>query len=68
MLGKPTEEGAKDLLDPRGNLKAREFPFVLTERNDAGTGMVATNSVGKKSSNVVCQVLVFLPWLYWKKN
>ena len=54
--GKLTEEGAK-LLDPRGNLKPG-IPLCPPE-GDAGTGMVATNSVAKRSSNVSAGTSVF---------
>lgn len=47
--GTLTEEGAK-LLDPSGNLQAG-VPFCPPE-GDAGTGMVATNSVAKRTGNV----------------
>ena len=42
------EEGAK-LLDPSGTLKAG---CTLSARGDAGTGMVATNSVAVRTGNV----------------
>ena len=51
-----TEEGAK-LLDPSGNLKAG-IPFCPPE-GDAGTGMVATNAVAKKTGNVSAGTSVF---------
>ena len=54
--GKLTEEGAR-LLDPSGNLKVG-IPFCPPE-GDAGTGMVATNSVGKRTSNVSAGTSVF---------
>lgn len=44
-----TEEGA-NLLDPSGNLKSG-IPFCPPE-GDAGTGMVATNSVAERTGNV----------------
>ncbi len=47
--GTLTEEGAK-WLDPSGNLKAG-IPVAPSE-GDAGTGMVATNSVGPRTGNV----------------
>ena len=47
--GKLTEAGAK-LLDPAGNLQAG-IPLCPPE-GDAGTGMVATNSVGVRTGNV----------------
>ncbi|WP_416148989.1 xylulokinase [Salipaludibacillus sp. HK11] len=47
--GELTEEGAK-LLDPTGELKAG-IPLCPPE-GDAGTGMVATNSVAKRTGNV----------------
>ena len=54
--GKLTEEGAK-LLDRSGALKAG-IPFCPPE-GDAGTGMVATNSVKKKTGNVSAGTSVF---------
>lgn len=54
--GKLTEEGAR-LLDPSGNLKPG-IPFCPPE-GDAGTGMVATNSVAKRTSNVSAGTSVF---------
>lgn len=54
--GKLTEEGAK-LLDPSGNLQPG-IPFCPPE-GDAGTGMVATNSVAKRTSNVSAGTSVF---------
>ena len=47
--GRLTEEGAK-LLDPEGDLEAG-IPFCPPE-GDAGTGMVATNSVAPRTGNV----------------
>ena len=47
--GSLTEEGAA-YLDETGNLKAG-IPFCAPE-GDAGTGMVATNSVGPRTGNV----------------
>ncbi|MBC6314791.1 xylulokinase [Listeria grandensis] len=47
--GKLTQEGAY-LLDPTGNLKPG-IPICPPE-GDAGTGMVATNSVAKRTGNV----------------
>ncbi|MBI3152926.1 MAG: ATPase, partial [Chloroflexi bacterium] len=47
--GNLTEEGAK-LLDPTGGLKAG-IPLCPPE-GDAGTGMVATNSVAERTGNV----------------
>ena len=47
--GTLTEEGAK-LLDPTGNLEAG-IPLCPPE-GDAGTGMVATNSVAQRTSNI----------------
>lgn len=47
--GELTEEGAK-LLDPAGSLKAG-VPCCPPE-GDAGTGMVATNSVEKRTGNI----------------
>ncbi len=54
--GRLTEAGAK-LLDPSGNLKAG-IPFCPPE-GDAGTGMVATNSVKKRTGNVSAGTSVF---------
>ena len=51
-----TEEGAK-LLDPTGNLKPG-IPLCPPE-GDAGTGMVATNSVAKRTGNVSAGTSVF---------
>ena len=51
-----TEEGAK-LLDPSGALQAG-IPFCPPE-GDAGTGMVATNSVKKCTGNVSAGTSVF---------
>ncbi len=54
--GKLTEEGAK-ILDPSGNLKAG-IPLCPPE-GDAGTGMVATNSIKKRTGNVSAGTSVF---------
>ncbi|MCR4741010.1 MAG: FGGY-family carbohydrate kinase [Lachnospiraceae bacterium] len=54
--GNLTEEGAK-LLDPTGDLKAG-IPLCPPE-GDAGTGMVATNSVGKRTGNISAGTSVF---------
>ncbi len=54
--GTLTEEGAR-LLDPTGNLKAG-IPLCPPE-GDAGTGMVATNSVKKRTGNVSAGTSVF---------
>src|SRR5512136_1135765 len=51
-----TEEGAK-LLDPTGQLKAG-IPLCPPE-GDAGTGMVATNSVAERTGNVSAGTSVF---------
>ena len=51
-----TPEGAK-LLDPEGDLKAG-IPLCPPE-GDAGTGMVATNSVAERSGNVSAGTSVF---------
>lgn len=51
-----TEEGAR-LLDVTGQLKAR-VPFCPPE-GDAGTGMVATNSVAQRTGNVSAGTSVF---------
>ncbi len=54
--GKLTEAGAR-LLDPDGQLQAG-IPFCPPE-GDAGTGMVATNSVGERTGNVSAGTSVF---------
>jgi sugar (pentulose or hexulose) kinase len=54
--GALTAEGAK-LLDPSGSLKAG-IPFCPPE-GDAGTGMVATNSVAERTGNVSAGTSVF---------
>ena len=54
--GTLTEEGAK-LLDPAGDLKAG-IPLCPPE-GDAGTGMTATNSVGKRTGNTSAGTSVF---------
>ncbi len=59
-----TEEGAKKL-DPTGNLKAG-IPLCPPE-GDAGTGMVATNSVAQRTGNVP-QVLLYSLWSSWRKH
>jgi sugar (pentulose or hexulose) kinase len=51
-----TEEGAR-LLDPTGQLQAG-IPFCPPE-GDAGTGMVATNSVAERTGNVSAGTSVF---------
>ena len=51
-----TDEGAK-LLDPSGTLKAG-IPLCPPE-GDAGTGMVATNSVAERTGNVSAGTSVF---------
>jgi sugar (pentulose or hexulose) kinase len=51
-----TEEGA-GLLDPSGGLKAG-IPFCPPE-GDAGTGMVATNSVAERTGNVSAGTSIF---------
>ncbi len=51
-----TEEGAKKL-DPSGNLKAGVM--VCPPEGDAGTGMVATNSVAKRTGNISAGTSVF---------
>jgi len=55
--GSLTETGAK-LLDPTGNLQAG-IPFCPPE-GDAGTGMVATNSVAPRTGNVSAGTSIFL--------
>ncbi len=54
--GTLTEEGAK-LLDPTGTLKAG-IPLCPPE-GDAGTGMVATNSVAPRTGNVSAGTSIF---------
>jgi sugar (pentulose or hexulose) kinase len=54
--GTLTEEGAK-LLDPTGQLQAG-IPICPPE-GDAGTGMVATNSVAERTGNVSAGTSVF---------
>lgn len=54
--GKLTEEGVK-LLDETGTLRAG-IPMCPPE-GDAGTGMVATNSVGKRTGNVSAGTSIF---------
>ena len=54
--GELTAEGAK-LLDPTGTLQA-ECPLCPPE-GDAGTGMVATNSVARRTGNVSAGTSVF---------
>lgn len=54
--GNLTEEGAR-LLDPSGQLQAGA-PFCPPE-GDAGTGMVATNSVAERTGNVSAGTSVF---------
>jgi sugar (pentulose or hexulose) kinase len=54
--GALTEDGAR-LLDPTGNLQAG-IPFCPPE-GDAGTGMVATNSVAERTGNVSAGTSVF---------
>ena len=51
-----TEEGAK-LLDPKGTLKPG-IPLCPSE-GDAGTGMVATNSVAQRTGNVSAGTSIF---------
>jgi sugar (pentulose or hexulose) kinase len=52
-----TEEGAR-LIDPTGQLKAG-IPLCPPE-GDAGTGMVATNSVAERTGNVSAGTSIFL--------
>ena len=54
--GTLTEEGAK-LLDPSGSLQAG-IPLCPPE-GDAGTGMVATNSIAERTGNVSAGTSVF---------
>lgn len=54
--GKLTEAGAR-LLDPSGNLQAGIV--MCPPEGDAGTGMVATNSITEKTGNVSAGTSVF---------
>lgn len=54
--GRLTEEGAR-ILDPTGNLESG-VPFCPPE-GDAGTGMVATNSIRRRTGNVSAGTSVF---------
>lgn len=54
--GRLTEEGAK-LLDTSGNLQAGIM--LCPPEGDAGTGMVATNSVGVRTGNISAGTSVF---------
>ena len=54
--GELTEDGAR-LLDPSGTLKAGA-PLAPAE-GDAGTGMVATNSVARRTANVSAGTSIF---------
>jgi len=56
QAGELTEEGAKRI-DPSGDLKAG-IPLCPPE-GDAGTGMVATNSVAKRTGNVSAGTSIF---------
>ncbi|MCL1885062.1 MAG: FGGY-family carbohydrate kinase [Defluviitaleaceae bacterium] len=56
FAGKLTPEGAK-LLDPSGKLKAG-IPLCPPE-GDAGTGMVATNSITERTGNISAGTSVF---------
>ena len=58
-----TEEGTK-LLDPTGTLQSG-IPMCPPE-GDAGTGMVATNSVAVRTGNVSPEQ-VYLQWQYLRK-
>ena len=64
QAGKLTQEGAK-LLDVSGNLQAG-IPFCPPE-GDAGTGMVATNSVAVRTGNVSAGTSVFAMIVLEKK-
>lgn len=55
--GELSQEGAH-LLDPSGHLRAG-VPLCPPE-GDAGTGMVATNSVAQRTGNISCGTSVFL--------
>lgn len=54
--GTLTEEGAK-LLDPSGTLKAGAL--MCPAEGDAGTGMVATNSVAQRTGNISAGTSIF---------
>ena len=54
--GTLTEEGAK-LLDPSGKLEAGSL--MCPAEGDAGTGMVATNSVAERTGNVSAGTSIF---------
>lgn len=54
--GRLTKEGSK-LIDPSGNLE--EGILFCPPEGDAGTGMVATNSVGQRTGNVSAGTSVF---------
>ncbi|AQP52560.1 ATPase [Tessaracoccus flavescens] len=56
QAGSLTEEGAR-LLDPSGTLQAGA-PLAPAE-GDAGTGMVATNSVARRTANVSAGTSIF---------
>ncbi|WP_208560865.1 xylulokinase [Marinilactibacillus kalidii] len=56
VAGKLSEEGA-NLIDPTGHLMAG-IPFCPPE-GDAGTGMVATNSVAERTGNISAGTSVF---------
>lgn len=56
QAGRLTKEGA-NLLDPQGNLQAG-IPFCPPE-GDAGTGMVATNSIEESTGNISAGTSVF---------
>lgn len=55
--GRLTEEGAK-LLDPTGTLKAG--CVLCPPEGDAGTGMIATNSIAPRTANVSAGTSAFL--------
>ena len=63
--GTLTEEGAK-LLDPSGRLEAG-IPLCPPE-GDAGTGMVATNSVCCSAPEMYLPEHPCLPWWFWRKT
>jgi sugar (pentulose or hexulose) kinase len=54
--GKLTKEGAK-LLDPTGKLK--EGVLICPPEGDAGTGMVATNSISPRTGNISAGTSIF---------
>ncbi len=56
VAGQLTQEGAR-LLDPKGNLEAGAI--LCPPEGDAGTGMVATNSIKERTGNVSAGTSIF---------